>query len=100
MEPADHTLRVLTEIRDEVRGTNERVDQTNERVHQTNERLVHLEEALSRRIVESEMRTATAITELAHSVQGLTGFLRDALGLEPRVAQCERDIQELKERVS
>ena len=49
MEPADHTLRVLTEIRDEVRGTNERVDQTNERVHQTNERLVHLEEALSRR---------------------------------------------------
>ena len=63
MEPADHALRVLTEIRDEVRRTNERVDQTNER-------LVHLEESLSRRIVESEMRTATAITELAQSVQG------------------------------
>lgn len=83
---------VLTEIRDEVR-------RTNERLVQTNERLVHLEESLSRWIVESEMRTVTAISELAQSGQGLTGFLRDALGLEPRVAQCGREIQVLEERI-
>lgn len=92
MEPADHTLRVLTEIRDEVRSTNQRVDQTNQRLEQ-------LGESLSRRIVESEMRTATAITELAQSVEGLTGFLREALDLAPRVARCESEIDELKRRV-
>ncbi|HVS62261.1 MAG TPA: hypothetical protein VMT85_02035 [Thermoanaerobaculia bacterium] len=45
------------------------------------------------------MRTVTAISELAQSGQGLTGFLRDALGLEPRVAQCGREIQVLEERI-
>ena len=35
----DVTTKILIEIRDGIRGTNERLDQTNERLDQTNERL-------------------------------------------------------------
>ena len=83
MEPNDLTVQILREIRDEVRNTNAGVDQTNERLEhlrldvdqrldQVREELGDLREELgdlrgelSARIVESEMRTATAITELA-----------------------------------
>lgn len=44
---------------------------TNERLDQANLRLVQLGEDLSHRIVESEMRTATAITDLAGTVRDL-----------------------------
>jgi methyl-accepting chemotaxis protein len=100
VDSADHTLRLLTEIRDAVRSTNVRVEETNTRLDQTNERLENLGETLGRRIVESEMRTATAITELAVSVRDMTGLLRDALDLRDRVDHCERDIAELKRRLS
>jgi septal ring factor EnvC (AmiA/AmiB activator) len=78
-KPVDLTVQVLKEIRDEVKKTNARLDQTNARLDQTNARLdqtneeVHaMKEELSRRIVESELRTATAITELAGTVRDLT----------------------------
>jgi uncharacterized protein Yka (UPF0111/DUF47 family) len=54
---------------------------------------------LSRRIVDSEMRTATAITELAGTVGELTDVLRRQADLRPRVEQNERDIDELKRRM-
>jgi methyl-accepting chemotaxis protein len=105
MEPANHTLRVLTEIRDAVRDTNQKIDRTNDRLDQTNERLDQtneglegLGEILSRRIAESEMRTATALTDLAGSLQGVTALLREALDLRPRVERCERDIAELQRK--
>jgi methyl-accepting chemotaxis protein len=113
MDPADHTLRVLTEIRDAVRSTNDRVDQTNARLDQTNarleqtnarldetnERLEGLGHTLSSRIAESEMRTATALTDLAGGLQKVTATLHDALDLRPRVERCERDITELQHKV-
>lgn len=53
MDPENLTVRVLVEIRDEMRGlrnevraTNERLDQTNERLDQTNERLGAVEHAV------------------------------------------------------
>lgn len=98
-EPVNLTLRALREIRDEVRRTNERLDATNERLDATNERLEAMHAGLSQRIVESEVRTATALTELAATVRDMTSVLRAQNDLRPRVDQCERDIAELRARL-
>lgn len=85
MEPTDVTIEILKDIRDEVRQT--RTD-LSERI-----------DGLSRRVVESEIRTATAITDLAGAVNQMTGVLRASHDLRPRVERCEQDIAELKKRV-
>lgn len=107
MESDDLTIRVLIEIRDEIRSTNQRVDRTNERVEHLSTRVEHLStrfddvsDDLGRRIVESELRTSTAITELHGTVRDIHGLLVDRLDLRDRVERCERDIDELKRRVS
>jgi hypothetical protein len=89
MEPTDITVEILRDIRDEVRNTNVRIDHTNER-------LDTMREELSRRIVESEVRTSTAIADLAGTVREMTQVLRAANDLRPRVERCEQDIVELK----
>jgi uncharacterized protein Yka (UPF0111/DUF47 family) len=114
MESNDITIEILKDIRSELRDTREelgaRIDQTNERLDQTNGRLDHVDSSLggridamrdelSRRIVASEVRTATAITDLAGSVHELTGVLREQADLRPRVERCERDIDDLKRRM-
>ena len=82
MEPVDIPVQILTDIRDEIRKTNERLDHTslcldatNERLDGTNERLELVRDDLGRRITESELRTATAIHEMA----GTLGEVRDLL---------------------
>jgi predicted nucleic acid-binding Zn-ribbon protein len=99
MEPSDLTIEILKDIRGEVRQTNARLDQTNARLDQTNARLVLTNERVesgfadvSRRIVESEIRTSTAIAELAGTVREMTSVLRTQHDLRPRVERCERDI--------
>ena len=113
MEPTDITIEILKDIRAEVRKTNGRLDQTNDRLDlangrldqmggkldQTNERIDTMREELSRRIVESEIRTSTAITDLAGTVHELTDVLRATHDLRPRVERCEQDISELKRRL-
>jgi len=75
------------------------VNQTNSRLDQMNGRIDHMEGTLGRRIVESEARTETAITELAGSAQLLTELLRSQHDLRPRVEKCEREIDALKQRL-
>jgi hypothetical protein len=106
VEPTDVTIEILRGIRDEVRGirdevqgTNRRVDETNTRLDDTNARIETLGEELGRRIVESELRTATAITDLAGSVREVTGLLRGQFDLRPRVERCELEILELQARL-
>lgn len=110
MEPHDLTIEILKSIRDETRQTNSRLDQTNSRLDQTNSRLEELRSEvstqfddlrseLSQRIVHSEIRTATAITELGGDVREMTRVLKTAVELGPRVDRCERDISELRDRV-
>jgi chromosome segregation ATPase len=110
MEPTDLTIEILEDIRAEIRetrldlsqrldATNGRLDQTNGRLDQTNERLDTMREELSRRIVESEIRTSTAITELAGSVHDMTVVLRASHDLRPRVERCEHDIADLGRRL-
>lgn len=99
MAPENLTLEVLKQIRDEGKKTNERIEETNGRLNETNVRLEQLREELSRRIVESEMRTATAITALAGNVGELVTFLKQDRDLRPRLEQCEKDIVNLKSRL-
>jgi hypothetical protein len=70
MEPTDITVEILKDIRAEIRSTNARLETGLADV--------------SRRIVDSEIRTATAITELAGSVHDLTDLLR--AGVAPKLA--------------
>lgn len=110
MEPTDLTIELLKGIRDEGRKTNERIDGTNARldalsetlsgrVDSLTERVDQMREELSRRIVESEIRTATAIADLAGNVRELTSFLKQTNDLRPRVEQCEDDIKTIKRQL-
>ncbi len=97
MDPKDDiTVKVLIEIRDGIRETNRRVDETNRRVDGLQEVLRESVNDLGQRITHSEIRVATAVTELAGSVNDVKTMLRDQLDLRDRVARCERDIEELK----
>ena len=106
MDPTDITIEILTGIRQELRGLGTRVDATNEALHgmrgETHgmrEEIHGMREELSRRIVESEVRTSTAITDLTGTVREMTSVLRAANDLRPRVERCENDIAEIKRRV-
>ena len=104
MDPSDLTIEILKDIRGEVRQTNARLDQTNARLDQTNARLELTNERVesgfadvSRRIVESEIRTSTAIADLAGTVREMTSVLRTQHDLRPRVERCEHDIVLLRD---
>ena len=113
METSDLAIEILKGIRDEIRGTNARLDDVNARLDKTNTRLDMTNERLdmtndrveaglsdlSRRIVESEIRTSTAIADLAGTVREMTSVRRAQHDLRPRVERCERDIQALKRKV-
>ncbi len=91
----DTTLIVLKDIRNEIRQTNAGVDALRTEMH---EELGALRRELSGAIVESEMRTATAITALDGTVRDMTAVLRAQHDLRPRLERCEREIEELKRR--
>jgi predicted nucleic acid-binding Zn-ribbon protein len=110
MKKADIGVEILKDIRRELRSvvvgvaaTNGRIDDTNKRIDDTNTRLDLLRDEtsarfdqLGRRLVESELRTATALTDLAGSVREMTSVLRTQHDLRPRVERCEVDIADLK----
>ena len=99
----DLTVEILKDIRTSVRETNVRLDQMNAnlgaRIDKTNADLGARIDETNRRIVESEIRTATAITELAGSVRDVASLLRGQHDLRPRLERCESEIAELKRRV-
>ena len=106
MEPENLTLEVLKQIRDDGKRNGERIDETNSRlnetnarINETNVRLGSLRDDLGRRIVESELRTATAITELSGSVRDLITVIKDDRDLRGRMERAERDIAALKQRL-
>ena len=95
----DLTIEILKDIRASVRETNSELGTLRASVRETNGELGTLREELSRRIVESEVRTATAITDLAGSVRDVAAALRSQHDLRPRVERCETEIAELKKRM-
>ena len=106
MSSDEMTLRVLYEIRDGVRATNERVDATNARLDVMNSKLTTFEDRLERveerlervearserlgaQIVESEIRTATAINETSFTLQQIYKAIKDR----------NREIDDIKRRL-
>ncbi len=96
MDRDDITIEILKDIRDEIRGTNKRIGVTNERIDRVDVRIDRLEQS----VTEGEIRTATAITDMHGTLKDVRDLLRDQLDLRDRVERCERDIAELKHRVS
>jgi hypothetical protein len=94
--PTDMTVHVLIEIRDEIRKTNKRVDVLTARVDHLSEKVDSNFEVQNAHITESEIRVATAIVDLAGTVNDIKTILVDRLDLRDRVERCERDIDELK----
>ena len=109
MEPSDITIEILRSIRDEVRGmrgemSGIRGEMSGIRgeVRGNRKELVRLGtrvDEMGRHIVASELRTATAISDLAGTVNELTVVLREQADLRPRVEKNEHDIAALKQRV-
>jgi hypothetical protein len=110
MSSDDLSLRILIEIREDVRATHLHVDQVEqklgERIDRLEGRVDGLEarfetrfDAVERQIVESEIRTATAINDLAGTMRDVGDMFRDRFELRDRVTRCELDIDDLKHRV-
>jgi ABC-type transporter Mla subunit MlaD len=120
MNPTDVAIEILKSIRDDVHvlaerqgETNARLDETNVSLAETNARLDQTRneiraglaqtnarlDTLSRRVVESEVRTATAITDLHGTVRDMVDVLRIQHDLRPRLDHAERDITEIKNRL-
>lgn len=99
MEPENLTLEVLKQIRDDGKRNGERIDETNARLNETNARLESLRDDLGRRIVESELRTATAISDLAGSVRDLITVIKEDRDLRGRMDRVEKDVASLKQRL-
>ena len=110
MEPTDLTIHILTEIRDEIRSTNERldgvkndlgarIDKTNDRVELLNTELGGRIDETNRRLTESEIRTTTALIDVVASVHEVRDLLIERRDLRVRVERCEQDIDDLKRRV-
>jgi len=110
MDPTDITIEILKGIRDEVKQTNTRldsmrgelsgrIDSLHDEVKQTNTRIDSMRDELSHRIVASEVRTATAIADLAYATREMTDVLRSQHDLRPRLDRCEHDITALKQHV-
>ena len=85
---ADEQVEILRAIWNEMKGLNGRVDKTNERLDavrlEVKYEIVELRtelkdelDQLRRRVVESEVRLATATTQLSTEVQSLGGLIRE-----------------------
>lgn len=98
-KPNDLTVEILKEIRSEAKKTNARLEQTNVRLEALREQTERGLSSLEKRLVQSELRTATALTDLAGTVREMTTVLRAQADLRPRVERCEHDIAEIKRQL-
>ena len=111
MEMNELTVRILQEIRDAVLTTNERIDglgaslnaridATNIELRTTREELLAEIGATNQRLTEHELRHTTQLHEIIGLMRQISGQLDRTGDLEPRVEACERDIADLKHRIS
>ena len=94
MDTSDLTIEILKSIRDEVRGTNTRVDDLGVRLDETNARLGSLE----RRQLESDVRLSTEVVTLVGVVREVRDAIRDDRVSRVRVEDHERRIVALEKR--
>lgn len=91
MEPRSIMLKVLEQIRDEIRSTNERLDHTRADMNAGFA-------ALGDRITDVELRFDTGLMALAGTVNQVKPLLTGHRSLDGRVHRCEKDIVLLKKR--
>jgi len=104
MEKNDITVEILKDIREEIRNVRSdlsaRIDQTNAELAETRVELKGLRNEMIQRITESEVRTATKLTDVVGAIHEVRDLLRDQSDLRPRVEKCESDIADIKRRLS
>ena len=98
MADSDITVEILKDIRDEIRGTNARVDTTNSRLDLTNSRLDTMEHALSQRLGAVE----TTLLDLAEQQRFVVRYTkaiseRDTR-IEPRLSALESRVEKLESK--
>ncbi len=96
----DVTIEILRSIRDEIRGTNGRIDATNARLERlevsTSERLdtvTNRLERLERRQVDTEIRLATEIIAVGGAVKALTAAFKENRDHEKRISALEKRVR-------
>lgn len=93
---SDLTVKILSEIRDEIRGTrvdlSAKIDQTNARLEETNQKV----DLLARRQTEAEVRLATEIVALAGAVDRTNKLLRERLDDRDRIDDIDRRVSALE----
>jgi len=89
---SDVTVRILEQIRDEIRVTNERLAGTNTRVDGVVQRMDRME----KRQIESEMRLSTELTAVVGAVNGVRDLLRERLDDRDRLDDHERRLRMLE----
>ena len=100
MDNSDVTIEILKDIREEMRATREELgeemratrEELRDEIRETNHRVGLLEQ----RVVESEIRTSSALLEVNGTMREVRDLLRDRFDLRDRVERCEREIEELK----
>lgn len=92
----DLTVKILSEIRDELRGTRKelvaRIDHTNATLEETNRKV----DLLARRQTETEVRLATEIVALAGAVDRTNQLLRERLDDRDRLDDIDRRVTALE----
>ena len=91
-DSTDLTVSILRDIREEIRRTNTCLDETKTELKAE---LAQLRD----RTTESELRTATALVNVADAVREVKQLLSDRLDLGDRLERCEGEIKLLKEHV-
>ena len=81
------SLKVLRDIRDELKGTNVRLDRVESRVA-----------AVENRQTETEVRLATEIVAVVRAVGDVRDLLRDGLAIRAQVDDHERQLSVLEKR--
>lgn len=93
---SDLTVKILSEIRDEIRGAradlSAKIDQTNARLEETNQKV----DLLTRRQTETEVRLATEIVALAGAVDRTNKLLRERLDDRDRLDDIDRRVTALE----
>ena len=100
MESTDLTVQILIDIRDQLTVTNQRLDTTNERIDAMSRHLGKRIDDLGKRIDQTNRQLITTETRLATEISALRGALVvDDPSVLDRLGRCERDIEELRQRL-
>jgi hypothetical protein len=93
-KPADLTIRILEQIRDQATATNVRLDALTTRVDTTNDRL----ERLERRQAEDSMRLGSELVALAKTVGEVRDLMRDRRAERTILGDHEKRIRALERK--